>query len=277
MLALGASSNYSALFIAPLRYIQTRAVRVDTSALQLNGTVISTNKALGLAAITATVSQKQVSGLEQPPTLLDYPYSAVPLRLLIMRRNPYLHQRSAGFVLTSGGLQPGQSWCDAPVSGADQGSPVAYVSPSGGFFLIGLATPSPDPGRCSILGAWTIGEFVATLDPPSGSKGGRMVAFLGVGVESTSAARADGAYRGRRHGAYVTSVDQGSPADMAGLQPGDVIVRIGGKRVSSLATLRAVIHGFTPGGIHPVTFVSDRTVHTIPVMFTAIPASDESN
>jgi PDZ domain len=276
MLALGASSSYSALFVAPLRYIHTRAVRVDTSALQLNGTVIRTNKTLGLAAITATVSEKQVSGLEPPPTLLNDPYGDMPLRLLIMRRNPDLHQRSAGFVLTSGDLQTGQSWCGAPVSGADQGSPVAYVSPSGAFFLVGLAMTSPDPGRCSILGAWTISDFLAMLDAPSASKGGRMVAFLGVGVESTATARADGAYRGRRHGAYVTSVDQGSPADMAGLEPGDVIIRIGGDRVSSLATLRAVIHGFTPGSTHPVTFVSGGTVHTIPVTFTAIPASDES-
>jgi PDZ domain len=276
VLALGASYNYSALFIAPLRYIRTRTVRVDTSAMQLQGTVIRTNKVLGLAAITATVNQNQASALDPAPPLLNYPLTTTPLRLLIMRRNPDLHQRSAGFALTSGSLQAEQSWCDTSVSGGDLGEPLAYASPSGEFFLAGLAMPSPAPGRCSILGAWNIGEFVATLDQPSPPKSGRMVAFLGVGVESTGVARANGVYRGRQRGAYVTSVQQGSPADMVGLQTGDIIIMIGSKRVGSLAALRAAIHGLRPDSTHTVAFVSDGTVHTPLVLFAAVPASDES-
>jgi hypothetical protein len=275
MLALGASYNYSALFIAPLRYIRTRTVRVDTSALQLPGVVVRTNKALGLAAVVATVSQDQLSGLDTPPPLLAYPLSAAPLRLLILRRNPDYGHRSAGFVLTSG-LSAGRGWCDTPVSGAGSGAPLGYVSPSGRFFLAGLAMPSPAPGRCSILGAWNLGEFVALVNEPSPSKGGRAVAFLGVSVESTAAARAEGAYGGHQQGAYVTSVGQESPAGMAGLLPGDVIIRIGAEQVSSLATLRAALHRFRPNTIHLVTFMRDEIVHTIPVMLAAIPAADDS-
>jgi hypothetical protein len=163
-LEIGGSDKYLAIFISPLRYIRASTVVVDAQGMQLPGAVIRTDKALGLAAITATVKQDQLSRLDSPPPFLDYPRSPSPLRLLILRRNPDDHHRSSGFVLTSGGLGTGQSWCDSPVSGADSGAPLGYVSPSGSLFLAGLAMPSAVPGRCSILGAWTIGRFLALLE-----------------------------------------------------------------------------------------------------------------
>jgi serine protease Do len=45
------------------------------------------------------------------------------------------------------------------------------------------------------------------------------------------------------HGAVVRSVEPGSPADQAGLQPGDVIVGVGGKQVTSPSDAARAIRG----------------------------------
>ena len=92
----------------------------------------------------------------------------------------------------------------------------------------------------------------------------------GWALNSTSAARADGAYRGRRHGAYVTSGTRAAPRTWRACSREMSSSASAASGSAPWPTLRAVIHGFTPGGIYRVTFVSDRTVHTIPVMFTAI-------
>jgi S1-C subfamily serine protease len=48
-------------------------------------------------------------------------------------------------------------------------------------------------------------------------------------------------------GALVVDVAPGSPADAAGLQPGDVITQIGNRPVQSPADLNAALAGMHPG------------------------------
>jgi len=61
---------------------------------------------------------------------------------------------------------------------------------------------------------------------------GKEIPLLGVkGVEVTSAAESE---QGIPNGAYVTSIKWDSPAMTAGIQPGDVIVKLGDKDVSSM-------------------------------------------
>ncbi|HAY09570.1 MAG TPA: hypothetical protein DCY18_06485, partial [Thauera sp.] len=43
------------------------------------------------------------------------------------------------------------------------------------------------------------------------------------------------------HGALVASVDPGSAAEKAGLQPGDVVLQVDGRRISDSAELPRVI------------------------------------
>ena len=66
--------------------------------------------------------------------------------------------------------------------------------------------------------------------------------FLGVSTESAPAASAypDG-------GALVDQVQDGTPAQQTGIQPGDVIVSAGGQSVSSPADLSAAITAHKPG------------------------------
>ena len=274
LIEFGQARTYAAIFVTPLRGLNSRRVQVDTSALQLPGVVVGVDKALGLAAVAATVNQDQLSGIDSSlPFFRLPPAGTFPLRQLIVRRNPDSYHRAAGFVLTRGVLRDGQESCDTLISGADSGAPVAYVSPSGGLSLAGLALPSPVPGRCTILGAWNISQFLVFL---TSSKPGRQVTYLGVATESPAAARREKGYQGPLRGVYVSSVVPGSPAAKVELRPGDVIIRIGADAVNSLATMRADIRNLRPGSIHTVTFVRGGRTYTVRVVFAAIPVSAES-
>jgi len=54
---------------------------------------------------------------------------------------------------------------------------------------------------------------------------------------------------GVKQGALITSVDPGSPADRAGLQPGMVIVEAGGKQVRNPSELAQLVRGQKPGSV----------------------------
>lgn len=273
LLEVGQVHTYAAIFLAPLSEVESRDVVVDTRSLQLSGTVVRKDSALGLAAIAVTMTEAQVSGLDGPPELAAVP-SAGTLRprQLILLRNPALFSGSADFALTGGGLRgAGRSWCDAPVSGAGAGAPLGYVLPSGELVLIGLAVPSVVPGQCSILGAWTFSQLLSLVNTSAGPS--RATAYLGVIVESTATARRELGYRGQRTGAYIASVEPGSPAVEAGLRPGDVITRIDAKTVRPFTALHAYIHALRPGSTHTVTYVRHGEIHAVRVMLGSIPSS----
>jgi hypothetical protein len=167
LIALGASNSYLAYFVAPDSGIDSRRVQVQTPWGQLAGAVVRISHLLGLAAVVTVVSQGQLNKFFVP--LHSY-VPAGQMAMLVVHRNPAVYARSAGFVLTSGGISRGHAWCDLPVTGTSAGSPVAYVSPAGATWLLGLAMPSSVHGRCSVIGSWTIAQFVS-LAVESGTGG----------------------------------------------------------------------------------------------------------
>ncbi|MBK8205994.1 MAG: trypsin-like peptidase domain-containing protein [Planctomycetes bacterium] len=84
-------------------------------------------------------------------------------------------------------------------------------------------------------------------------------AFLGVSI--------DDGYRPERgeEGARVRSVIYATAADKAGLQAGDLIVDIGGSKVTGLDDLRTALAGRQPGEKVQVTYVRNGQSHTIEV------------
>jgi serine protease Do len=72
-------------------------------------------------------------------------------------------------------------------------------------------------------------------------------ARLGVSVQEVNQALADSFGLKRAEGALVSTVQAGSAAERAGLQPGDVITKVNGKAIVAAAELSAFVGAASPG------------------------------
>jgi serine protease Do len=72
-------------------------------------------------------------------------------------------------------------------------------------------------------------------------------ARLGVAIQEVNQAFADSFKLDKPEGALVSSVENGGPADKAGLQPGDIVRKVDGQPVMSAGDLPAAIGMRTPG------------------------------
>ena len=70
---------------------------------------------------------------------------------------------------------------------------------------------------------------------------------LGVGIQEVDQALAGAFGLQTPEGAAITSVENGSPAESAGLQVGDVVRKVNGKQVVTAADLAAVVGMLPPG------------------------------
>jgi serine protease Do len=70
---------------------------------------------------------------------------------------------------------------------------------------------------------------------------------IGVGIQNVTKDLADSLGLGKAQGAVVGNVEEGSPAAKAGLEVGDVILKIDGRAVEGSADLSRTIRGLKPG------------------------------
>jgi len=143
-------------------------------------------------------------------------------------------QQFKGMLQTSAPINPGNSGgplidLDGRVIGVDQ----SVERPAQG---IGFAIPAD-----------TVKTTVADLVRHQGSDmASASVGFLGVQIEPLNQAmRSQLGYTGE--GAVIAAVVGGSPADKAGLQPGDVIQSVDHKPVRTTADVTSIMHGIAPG------------------------------
>jgi serine protease Do len=88
---------------------------------------------------------------------------------------------------------------------------------------------------------------------------------LGVGIQDVDQALAESFGLAVPSGALVASVEDGSPAKAAGIEPGDVILSFGGKDVESAGQLPALVAAATPGHSVAVSLWRDRARHDVRV------------
>ncbi|RQV02712.1 PDZ domain-containing protein [Burkholderia cenocepacia] len=100
-------------------------------------------------------------------------------------------------------------------------------------------------------------------DAPSGNAFGVDVQDVGVGLAAAFGLP-------RPAGALVNGVAPGSPAAAAGLKPGDVIVKMGGKAIGRSAELNDLAAALPPGGKAPLRVIRNRA----PVTLTITGADD---
>lgn len=96
-------------------------------------------------------------------------------------------------------------------------------------------------------------------------------AFMGVGLQQvTSGFRSQANYHGQG-GVAVTQVISGSPADQAGIEPGDVILKLNGKAYNDNAALSAAIGKLKPGDRVSIEFWSQGTKRMAQITLGAKP------
>ncbi len=135
----------------------------------------------------------------------------------------------------------------------------AILSPTGGNVGIGLAIPSSQAKY-----------IVDQLR----EKGKVERGYLGVAAQNVSNAIADSLGLKDAKGALVSSVSEGGPGAKAGLQPGDVIIELGGKKVESLNKLLLMLSRSKVGATVPVKVVRDGKEKTIKVTLAERPGRD---
>lgn len=91
-------------------------------------------------------------------------------------------------------------------------------------------------------------------------------ALMGVTIQAGTAT-ADGV---TRRGAQIGSVQPGSPAAMAGIQVGDVIVAVNGRPVNSHESVTAIVREHRAGDTIQVQYVRNNTLHETTVTLAAL-------
>jgi serine protease Do/serine protease DegQ len=126
----------------------------------------------------------------------------------------------------------------------------AIYSQTGGNIGIGFAIPS----------AMARNVVLELLDAGEVRRG-----FLGVSIRDLDAALAEAFQMEKPAGALIESVQEGGPADRAGLRRGDVITAINGKPVDSVTNLRLNVSQTRPGSTAQVEIVRDGKAETVMV------------
>ena len=70
-------------------------------------------------------------------------------------------------------------------------------------------------------------------------------------------------------GVYIVEVGKGGSAEKAGIQKGDVILSVDGKRVKGTSSMQTIVNSYHPGDVAQVEFVRDGKHKTVKVTFTS--------
>lgn len=137
------------------------------------------------------------------------------------------------FIQTDAAINPGNSGgALVNLRGELVGINTAIASRSGGNVGVGFAIPS---------------NLVQKVAPQLLKSGGVVRGWLGVTIQPVGPKEAKALGLQRAQGALISQVQPGSPAERAGLAPGDVILSIDGKRVEDSRDVQFRIAAIAPG------------------------------
>jgi S1-C subfamily serine protease len=166
-----------------------------------------------------------------------------------------------GLLQTSAPINPGHSGgplidMDGHVIGINQ-------SVAGGAQGIGFAIPI-DTIRTDVASMLLDGTTAKAADTTGGT------AFVGIQLSPLSDDRSGIAYQGQ-NGVAVAAVTSGGPADVAGIEPGDVIEQIDGKAVDSPEAAASAIRAHQPGQSVAMQIWSGGSERSLAIQTTAAP------
>ncbi|MEN2993746.1 MAG: DegQ family serine endoprotease [Thermodesulfovibrio sp.] len=162
------------------------------------------------------------------------------------------------FIQTDAAINPGNSGGPlVNVRGELVGINTAIFSTTGGYQGIGFAIPSN----------------MAKVVMESLIKNKKVVrGWLGVTVQDLDNEMAKRLKLKEIKGAVITDVDEGSPAEKAGLMRKDVIIGFDGKEVEDSAHLRNLVANTSPGKRVTIEIIRENRQYSIPVTIGELPA-----
>jgi len=134
------------------------------------------------------------------------------------------------------------------------------LTPSGGSVGIGFAIPSN-------LAKKVVDQLKA--------KGKVIRGKLGVTAQNIDEGMRDNLNLKSKKGALITAVEDGGPADKAGLKQYDIITALNGSAVENMTDLRFKIADFQPGAKVEVTFIRKGEVKTVTAAVTTLDDEEE--
>src|SRR5947209_4654479 len=156
------------------------------------------------------------------------------------------------FIQTDVAVNPGNS--GGPLfnlRGEVVGINSAIYSRTGGFMGLSFAIPID-----------VANEVVQQL-----KSGGRVIrGRIGVVIQPVTRELADGFGLPKAQGALVNSVEKGGPAEKAGVEPGDVILRFDGKVVGSSEDLPRMVGATKPGSRVPMRIWRNKAARDVQVI-----------
>ena len=224
----------------------------DSSTLKVGQQVVAIGNAFGRGGAPA-VTQGSLVALDQTITASDGGNGAEQLN---------------GMIQTDASISPG-----------DSGGPL--VNNSGQ--VVGMITAGQTRGfrrTASTASGFAIPASTAVTivnQIRSGNASASIIlgqpAYLGVSVTDLDAGTASRLGLPVSSGALVVGVVPDAPAASIGLGRNSVITSVGGRSVTSAATLGPAIHAFKPGQRADVTWVDSSGTHTAPATLVAGPAA----
>jgi serine protease Do len=162
------------------------------------------------------------------------------------------------FLQTDAAINPGNSGGPlVDLDGKVIGINTAISSTNGGYQGVGFAIPID-------LAKWVSSQLIAT---------GKVArSYLGVGIQEVTPDLATQLGMKQPKGVVVTQVFDGSPAAVAGLKVGDVILKFNGEDVDGPRQLQTVVEEIKAGTTEPMVIVRDGSEKTLSVTVKAQPA-----
>ena len=147
----------------------------------------------------------------------------------------------ADFLQTDAAINPGNSGGPLiSMRGEVIGINTAIATESGGYDGIGFAIPTHIAG-------WVSEQLISSGEVKRG--------YIGTQIQAVDAKTAKQFNVKVNEGTIVHSVLPGSPAEKAGLEPGDVVLNLNGQKIDSPSALQGVVEQLSIGKTYPLEII----------------------
>lgn len=163
----------------------------------------------------------------------------------------------AEFLQTDAAINPGNSGGPLiSMKGEVIGINTAIATESGGYDGIGFAIPTHIAG-------WVSDQLLTAGEVRRG--------YIGTQIQAVDAKSAKQFNVKINEGVIVHSILPGSPAEKAGLEPGDVVLNLNGQRIESPSSLQGVVEQLTIGKSYPLEIIRDGKPQKLNVTIEQLP------